>query len=322
MTFLSAWRLLLLVVPIALAITYVVMMRRRSQVAARFSSVDLLASIVPKRSGWQRFLPWAALLTALAVGVLAFAQPAMTVRTPKERATIMLTLDTSASMAADDVSPTRLQAAQESARGFVKSLPPTLQVGLVTFDSNAQLDLAPTTDRAALLQAIDSMQLGGGTATGSGINLSLQAIAGVKPGADGKKAPAAIVLMSDGAPTVGDGDLSPEESVADATTKAKAAHVPVTTIAFGTADGTVTVGGETQAVPSDPAAMKAIAEATGGKSFTAESSSQLSSVYDEIGSSVGYDESTTEVTAWFAGAAFLLAALAAGFALRWGQQLA
>ena len=106
-----------------------------------------------------------------------------------------------------------------------------MQVGLVTFDSNAQLDLAPTTDRAALLQAIDSMQLGGGTATGSGINLSLQAIAGVKPGADGKKAPAAIVLMSDGAPTVGDGDLSPEESVADATTKAKAAHVPVTTIA-------------------------------------------------------------------------------------------
>jgi len=322
MTFLSTWRLLLLVVPIALLIGYVFMLRRRKAAAARFSSVDLLATIVPKRSGWQRYLPWAALLTAVAVGVLAFAQPALAMRTPKERATIMLTLDTSASMLATDVSPTRLAAAQQSARAFVQSLPPTLQVGLVTFDRNAKLALPPTTDRAALLGAIDAMQVGSGTATGSGIDLSLQAIAGVPNDADGNRAPSAIVLMSDGTPTMGNGDVDPAASVKQATDRAKTAGIPITTIAFGTPDGVVSIKGEDIPVPYDPAAMEAIANDTGGKTFTAQSADQLASAYSEIGGSVGYDEQTVEVTAWFAGLALLLASLAAAAALWWGQQLA
>ena len=322
MTFLAGWRLLLLVVPIALLVAYVVRSRRRAGVAARFSSVDLLASVLPRRSGWQRHLPWAALIAAVAVGAVTLAQPALAMRTPKERATIMLTLDTSASLSADDVSPSRFAAAQQSARDFVLSLPATIQVGLVTFDRNARLAMPPTTDRAALLGAIDAMRMGTGTGTGSGIDLALDAIGGVPADAEGKRAPAAVVLMSDGSPTYGSGNLTPEESVVEASTRAKSEGIPITTIAFGTDDGTVVVQGETIPVPYDPVAMRAIAEATGGKTFTAESASELSEVYGEIGGSVGYDLQTVEITVAFAAIAFLLMALAAVAALVWSQQLA
>jgi Ca-activated chloride channel family protein len=322
MTFLTPLRLLLLVLPVALIVAYLLLQRSRPKAAARFASTDLLASVLPKRSGWQRHLPWAALLLSIVVGALAFAQPAAEQRTPKDRATVMLVLDTSASMTANDIAPSRLQAAQASARSFVDGLPKGIQVGLVTFDKTARLDVGPTNDRAALQSAIDAMQVGPGTATGAGIDLGLGAIAGVPAGEDGTKAPAVMVLMSDGTPTVGSGDSSPEQSVADATDRARAAGVPVTTIAFGTPDGSVTVQGREIAVPYDPEAMKQIADATGGSTFTAESAGQLSSVYDEIGRVVGYDVQTVELTALFAGLAFLLGCLAALAALIWTQRLA
>lgn len=124
--------------------------------------------MAPKSSGWQRHLPWVALLSALVVGVLAFAQPALALYTPKERATVILTLDTSASMQADDVAPTRLAAAQDAARTFISELPSGLQVGLVTYDYSAALTQPPTTDRSALLRSIDTLELGEGTNTGAG----------------------------------------------------------------------------------------------------------------------------------------------------------
>ncbi len=322
MTFLSGWRLLLLVVPVALAVAYLLMARNRPRVAARFSSADLLASVAPKSSGWQRHLPWVALLSALVVGVLAFAQPALALYTPKERATVILTLDTSASMQADDVAPTRLAAAQDAARTFISELPSGLQVGLVTYDYSAALTQPPTTDRSALLRSIDTLELGEGTNTGAGLETALTAIENTKPDADGNRAPAAVVLMSDGRPTVGTGLLDPEESVSEATTRAQELGVPISTIAFGTDDGTVTIDGEKIPVPSDPQTLASIAQATGGEAFTAESATELGSVYDAIGSAVGYDEELVDVSAWAAGLALLFAALSAGFALIWTQQLA
>ena len=322
MSFLEPWRLLLLVVPVALAVMYVVVQARRDRTAVRFATTELLASVAPKRSGWQRHLPWLALLASVVVGALAFAQPAWAMKVPKDRAAVVLTLDTSASMTATDISPSRLAAAQASARAFVDGLPAGIQVGLVTFDENAALRVAPTTDREAVRAAIDSMTVGPGTATGAGLDTALAAVAGVPPAEDGTKVPAVVVLMSDGTPTVGSGSLSPEESVVEATERAKAAGVPVDTIAFGTPDGSVTVQGRTVPVPYDPEAMAAIAEATGGQTYTAEDGGQLGDVYDQIGRAVGYDVETVEVTAAFAGAAFLLAALCAAAALWWGPRLA
>ncbi len=321
MTFLSAWRLLLLVVPAVLLAVYVWRTLRRPAVAARFSSADLLASIVPRRSGWQRHLPWVGLLTAIVLGVLAFAQPAVALLVPKERATIMLTMDTSRSMEADDITPNRLAAAQAAARSFVAELPPEFQVGLVTFDARAQLAQSPTTDRQALLAAIGAIDLGAGTDTGSGLELSLDAIEAVPPDADGARPPAAIVLMSDGTPTLGTADLTPEEAVAAQAVRAKDMSVPISTIAFGTDEGVVFDGSEAVPVPSDADALRAISEVTGGQAFTAESAAELDSVYQTIGTSIGYDEELTEVSAAVAGLALLFAVLAAVAALVWAPNL-
>lgn len=321
MSFLSPWRLLLLVAPAALLVGYLLAQRRRRSLALRFSSVDLLASVLPKRAGWQRHAVAGTLIAAITVLVVGFAQPAATVRTPKSRATILLAFDVSGSMAATDVTPTRLAAAESAGRSFVQSLPKALQVGLVTFDSSARVVLPPTSDRSSVLAALAALSVGGGTATGDAITLSLNAATTLPPGADGKPAPATIVLLSDGTPTVGSGDQSPAESADSAAAKAKAAGVPVNTIAFGTQDGTVSVDGRTIPVPSDPAAMARIATESGGASFTARNVGQLKSVYARIGRVIGYDVHRREITAAFTGAGLAIALLAAVAGLVWLQRI-
>jgi Ca-activated chloride channel homolog len=321
MGFHSGWRLLLLVLPLALLVGYVLVQRRRHTQVLRFTSVDLLDSVAPRRQGWQRHVPSAAMLLALVVLTLAFAEPAVAMRTPKDNATIMLTLDTSASMTATDVAPTRLAAAEAQASQFVENLPRGIQVGLVAFDRSARMLVPPTTDRAQLTAAIRSLAVGGGTATAAGIRESLGAIAAVPKGSTGKPVPAAIVLMSDGSPTIGDGELSPSDAADAAAQEARAQDVPVNTIAFGTADGTVTVDGEEVAVPIDPQAMAGIARDSGGRSFTAEDADQLGSIYDEIGRDVAYTVQTRDLTAAFAGFALLTAVLAAAGALLWTQRV-
>ena len=136
-----------------------------------------------------------------------------------------------------------------------------------------------------------------------------------------KKAPGTIVLMSDGSPTIGENGMSPTASVTTEAAAAKAAGVKINTIAFGTANGTVTINGETIPVPADPAAMAQIASATGGRTFTAQSADQLKSVYNEIGRAVGYDVQHRDITAWFIGIALVMLIIAAAGALTWSQRL-
>jgi Ca-activated chloride channel family protein len=321
MSFLSAWRLVLLVLPVALLVAYLLVQRRRHVQVLRFTSVDLLDSVAPRRQGWQRHVPAALLLLTLTVLVLAFAQPAMALRTPKDRATIMLTLDTSASMTSTDVAPSRLEAAEAQATTFVQDLPQGIQVGLVTFDSTARLLVPPTTDRAQLIASIQSLSVGGGTATAPGLRESLTAIASVPKGTSGKPTPAAIVLMSDGSPTIGDGQLSPSDAADAAAQAAKDQGVPVDTIAFGTSGGVVNLQGQDVPVPYDPESMARIAQESGGRSFTAESADQLASIYAQIGRDVAYTVETRDLTAAFAGIALLLGVLACAGALRWTQRL-
>lgn len=321
MTFLASWRLVLLAAPVALLIAYVVVQRARHKVSIRFTSVEMLASVAPSRPGWQRHIPAAALLAALTLLVIGLAEPARAVRTAKQRATVMLALDVSGSMTATDVSPSRLAAAQGEARRFVTALPAGIQVGLVSFNAGASVLAAPTSDRSTVIAAIDSLQAGGGTATGDAITLALQAIAALPVGTGNQPAPAAIVLMSDGTPTVGHGDQTPNEAVDQAAAAAKQASVKINTIAFGTPNGTVVVRGQAVQVPSDPAAMARIATQTGGQTFTAQSAGQLKSVYDQIGRTVGYDVHRRAITAWFSTAALLVALLAGVAALIWTQRI-
>ncbi len=321
MSFEEPWRLLLLVAPLLLLLGYVVVQRSRRKYALRFTSVDLLASVAPKRPGWQRHVSAVLMLAAVAALALGFARPTGTKKVARQRGTIMLVIDTSGSMAATDVSPSRLVAAQTAARQFIQGLPSGLKIGLMSFDTQARVLAAPTSDHAPVLAAVDALTVGGGTATGVAINNALNTIAGLPAGSDGQKAPAAIVLMSDGAPTIGDGMQSPEATTEQATAAAKTARVPIDTIAFGTASGSVTIQGETVPVPSDPATMKAIAAGSGGKSFTATSGKELKSVYSQIRKVVGFGSVKTDLTEWFTGLGLLLAVLTAGAALWWTQRI-
>ncbi len=321
MTFQSPWWLLLLLGPIGIAVAYVLVQRLRSRTTVRFTSVELLASVAPRRPGWQRHVSAVGMVAALTVIALAVAGPLTTKRVPLDRATIVLTLDTSASMMADDISPSRLAAAQQQARSFVTDLPEDLQVGLVSFDSQARALVAPTTNHTELERAIDSLQVGSGTATAAGISTALAQIEAQPKTEDGRTTPAAIVVMSDGSPTLADGEQSPVDAALAAATTAKDAGVPVYTIAFGTPDGTVQIQGQTIPVPFDPDTMAALAEAGGGRSYTAETADELRTVYDEIGRDVAYEEQPFDLTPLFAGVGLVTALLACAAALYWNQRV-
>ena len=289
----------------------------------RFTSVDLLDSVAPKRSGWQRHLPAVGVLASLVVMTLAFAQPAMALRTPVDRATILLALDTSGSMTADDVDPTRLDAAKDRARDFVDSLPDGVQVGIVTFNSNARLVVAPTQDRAQLLSGIDSLKAGGATATSEGIRTSLAAIAGVPAGRRRRPpAPAAIVLMSDGTPTVGSGDGRPGRRRLRPRPPRRR---PPGSRSRRSPSARLTASPPCRAAPSrcrsTPPRWRTIAQASGGRSFTAETAGQLGSIYDEIGRDLAYTETTQDISAIVAGIGLALLIAAAAAALFWTQRL-
>ncbi len=321
MSFEEPWRLAILLAPLALLLAYVIAQRSRRKYALRFTSVDLLASVAPRRPGWQRHVSAVLMLAAVSALVLGFARPTTTKKVARQRGTVLLAIDTSGSMAATDVTPSRLVAAEAAARRFIAGLPAGLKVGLLSFDSSARVLVTPTSDHVPVLAAVDALSIGGGTATGDAIYGALAAVSAQPPGADGKKAPAAVVLMSDGSPTIGRAGQTPAETVSEATAAASKAGVPIETIAFGTPAGTVTIQGETVPVPADPQAMAKIASGSGGKSFTATTGSQLNAVYDQIRRTVGFDTVRTDITEWFTGLALLLAVLTAGAALVWMQRI-
>ena len=331
----------LLLVPLALA-GYLLVQRRRSRYAVRFTNVDLLSNLVPRTPAWRRHVPTALYLGAIAALAIALARPSMVVAVPREEATIIMTMDVSASMRATDVSPTRLAAAKQAASDFVDQLPDRFKVGLVAFSTGARVVLPPTTDRAAVHQALDGLRADGGTALGDAIALSLEA-AGLgqssAPAAGGGTVPApspstapsspgsttpksdqpplvATVLLSDGANSTG--SLEPQ-AAAD---QAAAAGVPVYTIALGTADGVVDVQDNqgnlhSLQVPPDPETLAAIAETTGGRFFEAPTSTDLAQIYESLGSKVGSTTEEQEVTQWFAAAGLLFVLGGAGLAALW-----
>jgi len=318
MSFLSAhWLWLLFAVAALLAWHIVVSVRRRGY-AARLASASTLASVLPTRpQWWRRHVPAVLTLLALTGMVFALARPAKAQRVPRERATIMLAIDVSNSMAATDISPTRLAAAKQGAQAFVDQLPPRINLGLVSFSGSAAVLVPPTTDREAVRSAINGLQLGPATAIGEGIYASLQAIssAGERlPDANQSPPPAAIVLLSDGETTRG-------RPNSQAGLAAKDAHVTVDTIAYGTAGGTLDVGGQLIPVPVNEPALRQIAEQTGGSHHRATSGDELTSVYKGLGSSIGYRTEFREITPAFVGTSLALGLAAGAAGLAFGRRL-
>ncbi|MEU4622953.1 VWA domain-containing protein [Actinoplanes sp. NPDC023801] len=312
--FLEPWWLLMLLPVLAMAGTYVWRQFRKRQYAMRFTNVDLLRTLAPKGLGWRRHASAGAFLLMLGALAAATARPSVDTEEPLERATVMLAIDVSLSMQAEDVEPSRIEAAQEAAKAFVSELPPTYNLGLVSFAKAANVQVAPTKDRSAVIAAIDGLTLAEATATGEAVFTSLDAIRMVpSDGADGAP-PARIVLLSDGYRTSG-------RSIEDAATAAAQANVPVSTIAFGTDNGVVDIRGSVQKVPVDRLSLQDLAEQTKGYFYEAASVSELKQVYEDMGSSIGHRTEPREVTQWYAAAGLLLGLAGAAMSLLWTSRL-
>lgn len=307
----------LLLVPLAL-VTYLRQERRRRAAAAAFATPALMASVAPRTPGWRRHAPIAAYALALAVLIVALAKPQATVAVPVERASIMLTTDYSGSMQATDVAPNRLFAARTAADRFLTEVPPAVRVGLVAFNHAARLSEAPTTDRPAVRASIDALKASGGTATGEALALSLGVLAR-QTDERGVRVPSAIILLSDGKSVRG-------RDPAEIAQRAKDLKIPIYTVTLGTPGGTIAVrrrdgSVEQRAVPPDPLESSEVARISGGRAYTAETASNLSAVYDALGSRIGYRREKREITAAFAGGALALLAGGALLSLHWFRRL-
>ena len=308
----------LVLIPLLL-IAYVMLQRRRDKYALRFTNLDLLANLVEQRPGWRRHVPPALFLAALAAAIVGLARPEATVVTAREEATIVLTTDTSGSMGAFDVQPSRLAAAQSAALLLLEQLPEDTKVALVQFSTEARVLTPATRDRQLLRDSLSTLRADGRTALGDAIAFSvdvgLNAISSDEVGAEGPL-PVSILLLSDGANTAGFNEpLAAAEMAA-------ASGIPVFAVALGTPTGTVRVvdvQGNVQvlSVPPDRETLLRIAEVTGGEFFDAPTAEDLKKVYQEIGSRVGYETEVRDLSYLFAGQAGLLMLAGAAFSAFW-----
>jgi Ca-activated chloride channel homolog len=306
----APWFLLaLLAIPAALA-ALALARRRPDRYVVRFPAAATLGAVLPRQGRARRALPTILLCLALAALALALARPEATVAVPNERASVMLVTDTSGSMNATDVEPSRLAAAKAAGERFLDEVPDRLRVGLVAYAEGTHTILRPTAEHAEVRATLDALRADGGTATGDALTGALEALG--ERGED--PPPAAIVLLSDGASKTG-------RDPAEVAREAKAAGVPIYTVALGTADGIIQTQGQTLAVPPDPQALAEVAALSGGRAFAAEDSDALDQVYETLGSRIGTKKEKREVSAGFAAVGLLLLGGAAFTSLRWRGRL-
>ncbi len=344
MSFKSPWMLLGLLVLAAAVGLWLLAERRRMRYAVRYTNVDVLATVVSGRS-WLRLVPAVLVVVGLGSLLVGLARPQVERQLLKEHATVILVVDTSRSMQAEDVAPTRLGAAQEALRTFLDHAPHGLRVGLVVFAGEAQVATPPTQDHALVGTAVDQIDqylVFGGTAIGDALQTAVELGKQVTGDDDeqgqvtlgtprspvrflaqastcsGEKSPVSILFLSDGAQTRG--VLQPLEGAA----LAKQACFPVYTIALGTPEGVIDRGpfggfpgqdtGQLIPVPPDPETLRAIAQTTGGQFSEIRTSDALERAYSNLGSRLGREPGESEITWLFVAIAAGLLALAGAFA--------
>jgi Ca-activated chloride channel family protein len=295
----------LVLVPLALGAQRLAR-RRTRRYAVRFPGVATLAPLLPRVPSWRRQAPLALFLAALTAFALALARPHATVAVPREQASIVLVTDVSRSMLAEDVEPSRLEAARDAAQRFLDEVPDEARVGAVAFSTEPHTVQAPTDDHSEIAALIDGLAADGGTATGDALEAALKLVDGP---AD-KRPPAAIVLLSDGETTTG-------RDPVEVAREARRLKIPIHTFALGTRDGVIqSPDGSLIPVPPDPETMRQIAELSGGRSFAVEDAEDLAGLYRELGSRVATKKEKREITAAFAGGGALLLMGAAAFGVR------
>lgn len=298
-----------LVVPLVAAL-WLWQSRRRRRFAVRFPGATVIAGVLGTAPAWRRRVPPALLACAALLLAVALARPQASVAVAVERASVMLVTDESGSMSATDVQPSRLAAAQSAARSFMGRVPDKLLVGFVGYSSGVQTQLEPTVQHDTVASAIDGLQPDGGTATGDALTAALDRLE-ARRGKDGRTAPAAIVLLSDGATTDG----------SDPTVAAKRAArigIPIYTVALGTPDGVVAgPQGQPIPVPPDPATLRQIAQRSGGRAFQTGDAGELDQVYQQLGSRIGTRTEQREISVGFAAGGLILLLGGLGTGLRW-----
>ncbi len=324
MGFTEPWWLIGLMLVAVLVVAYLALLRRRRRDTMLFTNLALLERVARDRLRWYRHAPAAVSLLALAVLMVALAGPQTQARVPRNRATVMLVIDVSLSMNSTDVAPTRLAAAQAAATSFADQLTPGINLGLVSFAGTAAVLVSPTADREPVKRAVDGLKLSESTATGEAIFAALQSVETFSQSVAGASQdgppPARVVLMSDGKQTV-PGGMTPEEEPRGSFTAARAAEksgIPVSTISFGTAYGSIEINpGERTQVAVDDSSMQRIAELSGGQFFTAATEEELRRVYADLSEQIGYETRRVDVSwPWLAGGVMLLVVgVAAGLVL-------
>jgi Ca-activated chloride channel family protein len=305
--------LLGLVAVVVLVAAYVDRQRNRGSVAGTFASARMVESVAPRRPGWRRHLPIAALALALGLLVAAAARPTVDVSEPVGNLSVLLATDVSGSMAATDITPNRITAAQHAADAFVLGAPKSVSIGVMEFDQTPTILALPSTDRVRTFAALGELKISGGTATGNAVEEGVAVLSRDRTDATGKQAPAAMIVLSDGK----------SESGVDpvvAAQQAKRANIPVYTVALGTPEGTIDVrrkNGTTAVVPApvDPSTLDSIAQASGGQAFDATNASGLSVIYENLGRRLAHHEVPRQVTTYFVGAGLLLLLFGSGVSL-------
>lgn len=320
--FSAPWWFLLLFVIALLVAGYVWAQRRQRGDSLRFANFAALQRAAPSGRRSVKHVPPALLGVALVLLTVALAGPTAQQRVPRNRATVMLAVDVSLSMRAQDVEPNRLRAAKEAAKEFADQLPPGINLGLVSFAGTATVMMMPTTDRAAVKQSVDGLTLSEATATGDGIDASMSAIDAFGNMVSGPSGPppSRIVLLADGGQTI-PRDL---DAPRGAYTKAKEARhggIPISAISFGTRHGTVQIEGQRQWVEVDDQAMSEIARLSGGEFYKAASTAELRSVYQRLGTQIGYRTKHTDASRPWLVLGTLTAIMASGTALFLGRRV-
>ena len=343
MSFSWPWALLsLLIIPIVAGVVWL-LRRRRRRAAVQVTSIALVRAALPPRTRWTRLIPTLLLLLGFATLGVGAARPQATVPVPSNSTTIMLAMDVSGSMCSTDVEPNRLTVAQEAAVSFIESQDGEIKIGLVAFAGVAGLQVPPTTDEDALIEAINNFTTARGTAIGSAILTSIDGIAAINPtvaptGVDAESAQRSgyaadvIVVLTDGANTQG---VEPAEAAESAAVRG----LRVFTIGFGTTTpsrmactgkqagswaggglggGFGRSGGRSPRI-IDEDNLQAIAEITGGQYYKAESADQLQEALGDLPSQVAVVKKHVDIASWFAGAGGLLVAVAVGLSLWWNR---
>ncbi|MCC6474337.1 MAG: VWA domain-containing protein [Burkholderiales bacterium] len=340
---------LLLFVP-ALVAAYLYALRRRKRAAIHYASLMLVRGSLGRGQALRRHLPPAIFLVAMSAAIFAIARPSAVMLLPSDYLTLILAMDVSRSMQATDVEPDRISAAQAAAKSFIEDLPRNVRLGIVSFAGTALQVQTPTENRDDMIAAIDRFQLQRGTATGSGLILSLAMLfpdAGIdlesmvydhefsrfgrrgrplerqreeakkapkqdfKPVAPGSYTSGAIVLLSDGRRTTGPDPMEAAKMAAER-------GVRVFTVGFGTAEGAnIGFGGWSFFARLDEPTLKAIAKATGGEYFHAGTAEDLKKIYASLSSKFALERRETEVSALFVAASLVLVLLAAALSLAW-----